>query len=50
METRTRARTTAQVATLSGGHRRFLNPHRFPVGLEASLWQRRTDLVLAARS
>jgi len=45
-----RDRTSAQVAKLSPGLRRFLNPHRFPVGLEASLWQRRHDLVLAARA
>ncbi len=44
-----RARAHAQLAALSPAHRRFLNPHRYPVGLESSLWQRRTDLVLAAR-
>ncbi len=48
VESRELART--QVDHLSAAHRRFLNPHRFPVGLESSLWQRRHDLVLAARS
>ncbi len=47
-ESREHART--QVGHLSAAHRRFLNPHRFPVGLESSLWQRRHDLVLAARA
>jgi len=45
-----RDRTRQQVGNLSAGHRRFLNPQRFPVGLESSLWQQRNDLVLAARA
>lgn len=28
--------------------RRFLNPHRYPVGLESALWRRRNDYVTAA--
>jgi nicotinate phosphoribosyltransferase len=45
-----RERAVSQLAALPPAHRRFLNPHRFPVGLEASLWQRRHELVLAARA
>ena len=44
---RTRAR--AQVAGFHAGIKRFMNPHRYPVGLEARLYARKTELVLKAR-
>jgi nicotinate phosphoribosyltransferase len=44
-----RARTQAQLARFHGGVKRFVNPHRFPVGLERGLHDARTELVLQAR-
>ncbi len=44
-----RARTFAQLARFHGGVKRFVNPHRFPVGLERGLHDLRTRLVLEAR-
>jgi nicotinate phosphoribosyltransferase len=44
-----RARTKAQLARFHAGVKRFLNPHRFPVGLEKGLHELRTRLVLEAR-
>jgi nicotinate phosphoribosyltransferase len=44
-----RARARAALAALHPGVRRFDNPHRYPVGLERGLYDRRTALVLAAR-
>jgi nicotinate phosphoribosyltransferase len=44
-----RARTLAQLARFHGGVKRFVNPHRFPVGLERGLHDLRTGLVLALR-
>ena len=44
-----RARALAQVAGLPGGVKRFLNPHQYPVGLEPSLHELKTRLVLEAR-
>jgi len=44
-----RARTRAQLALFHGGIKRFLNPHRYPVGLEADLHRRKTEMVLEAR-
>jgi len=44
-----RARTLAQLAKFHGGVKRFVNPHRFPVGLERGLHDLRTQLVLEAR-
>jgi nicotinate phosphoribosyltransferase len=44
-----RARTRSQLARFHGGVKRFVNPHRFPVGLERGLHELRTELVLAAR-
>ncbi len=46
-EVRERART--QLARLPAGVSRFLNPHQYPVGLEWSLHERRSALVLKAR-
>ncbi|MEM6885493.1 MAG: nicotinate phosphoribosyltransferase [Verrucomicrobiota bacterium] len=44
-----RERTKAQLKELNKGTKRFLNPHEYPVGLEASLHQLKTDLILKAR-
>jgi nicotinate phosphoribosyltransferase len=44
-----RARTKDQLSRLHAGVKRFLNPHRFPVGLEKRLHELRTRLVLEAR-
>ena len=46
-EARDRAR--AGVAAFGEGVRRLANPHRYEVGLERGLYDRRTALVLAAR-
>ena len=44
-----RARTQAQLAALHPGVRRFTNPHRYPAGLELSLHEHKTKLILEAR-
>lgn len=44
-----RERARAAVGALHEGVRRLVNPHRYPVGLERGLYDRRTALVLAAR-
>ncbi|WP_345785268.1 nicotinate phosphoribosyltransferase [Roseisolibacter sp. H3M3-2] len=44
-----RDRAQAQLAGFHAGITRLVNPHRFPVGLEAGLHERRRRLVLAAR-
>jgi len=44
-----RARVRAQLALFHGGIKRFLNPHRYPVGLDRRLHEIRTELILAAR-
>jgi len=44
-----RDRTFAQLAMLDESHKRFLNPHRYPVGLEAGLYDERSSLIVAAR-
>jgi len=44
-----RAHAKAQLAGFHAGVKRFLNPHRFPVGLERGLHDLRTRLVLEAR-
>ena len=44
-----RARVQAQLAALPEGATRLANPHRYPVGLERGLYERKTALVLAAR-
>jgi nicotinate phosphoribosyltransferase len=44
-----RARTQAQLGGFHAGVKRFVNPHQFPVGLERSLYDLRTRLVLEAR-
>jgi nicotinate phosphoribosyltransferase len=44
-----RDRALAQVAALPLGVKRFLNPHQYPVGLEPSLHELKTRLILEAR-
>ncbi len=44
-----RQHALSQVRALHPGVKRFLNPHQFPVGLERSLHERRTQLMLEAR-
>jgi nicotinate phosphoribosyltransferase len=44
-----RARAKDQLGRFHPGVKRFLNPHRFPVGLEKRLHELRTRLVLEAR-
>ncbi|HEX9400971.1 MAG TPA: nicotinate phosphoribosyltransferase [Anaeromyxobacter sp.] len=44
-----RARTKDQLGRFHAGVKRFLNPHRYPVGLERRLHELRTRLVLEAR-
>jgi len=44
-----RARAQQQLALFHPGVKRLLNPHRYPVGLESTLHERRTELILAAR-
>jgi len=44
-----RERTQAQLAGFHEGHKRFLNPHEYPVGLSPALHDLRTRLILAAR-
>jgi nicotinate phosphoribosyltransferase len=45
----TRQRTRDQLEKLHPGTKRFLNPHEYPVGLEAGLHQLKSDLILHAR-
>lgn len=44
-----RDRRATQIASLHPAIKRFENPHRYPVGLERTLHERKTTLVLAAR-
>jgi nicotinate phosphoribosyltransferase len=44
-----RQRTKVQLAGFHPGVKRFLNPHEYPVGLEAGLNQLKTALILKAR-
>ena len=44
-----RQRTQDQLARFHGGIKRFVNPHQYPVGLEAGLHQLKTNLVWKAR-
>ncbi|MFC5269634.1 nicotinate phosphoribosyltransferase [Adhaeribacter terreus] len=43
-------RTQSQLQSLDPSIRRFLNPHPYPVGLEANLHQLKTDLILKFRN
>lgn len=44
-----KAHVEAQLAKFHPGIRRLLNPHEYPVGLESTLHQRKTDLIMKAR-
>lgn len=44
-----RERSQTQLAGFHEGHKRFLNPHEYPVGLSPALHELRTRLILAAR-
>ncbi|HEX8464471.1 MAG TPA: nicotinate phosphoribosyltransferase [Abditibacterium sp.] len=44
-----RAKTLAELAEFSSGIKRFVNPHVYPVGLEAALHEKKMALVLRAR-
>lgn len=44
-----RHRLQAQLALFHPGVKRFVNPHRYPVGLEIGLHQRKTELILKQR-
>jgi nicotinate phosphoribosyltransferase len=45
-----RARAAAQLGQLHSGAKRLVHPHAYPVGLERSLHDLRTRLVLEARA
>ena len=44
-----RERTQVQLGGLHPGHKRFLNPHEYPVGLSPALHELRMQLITAAR-
>lgn len=44
-----RARVQDQLASLHPGVKRFVNPHTYPVGLEKSLHELKTELILKLR-
>lgn len=44
-----RARTLAELDEFAAGIKRFVNPHLYPAGLEASLHEKKIDLVLRSR-
>lgn len=44
-----RRRAREQLDGFHEGVKRFVNPHRYPVGLEYELYQRRTELILRTR-
>ena len=44
-----RRRTQEQLAQFHAGVKRFVNPHKYPVGLEKKLFDLKTDLILKAR-
>lgn len=44
-----RAHVQRELARLHPSIKRFVNPHQYPVGLEASLHEMKTKLILAAR-
>jgi nicotinate phosphoribosyltransferase len=44
-----RGRTAKQLSRFHAGIKRFVNPHQYPVGLERSLHELKTRLVLEAR-
>jgi nicotinate phosphoribosyltransferase len=44
-----RARAAAQLSRVHAGVKRLVHPHSYPVGLERSLYDLRTRLILTAR-
>jgi nicotinate phosphoribosyltransferase len=44
-----RERVQSQLASLHEGHKRFLNPHEYPVGLAPALYDLRARLILETR-
>jgi nicotinate phosphoribosyltransferase len=44
-----RERTQQQLTLFHSGIKRFVNPHRYPVGLEIGLHERKTELILRQR-
>ncbi len=44
-----RRRVREQLGRFHGGVKRFVNPHRYPVGLELGYFERRTRLILEER-
>jgi nicotinate phosphoribosyltransferase len=44
-----RARRAAQLGRFHPGVKRFVNPHRWPAGLEAKLFELKTRLIFQAR-
>jgi nicotinate phosphoribosyltransferase len=48
--TETRSYARKQLEQLHAGIRRFVNPHIYPVGIEQSLHDLKTRLILQARS
>jgi nicotinate phosphoribosyltransferase len=44
-----RRRTADQLDGFHPGIKRFVNPHRYPVGLELGLFEKKTRLILEAR-
>ena len=44
-----RERTRSQLALCHSGIRRFVNPHQYPVGLEAELFELKSRLIRQAR-
>jgi nicotinate phosphoribosyltransferase len=44
-----RARAQRQLSMLHAGIKRFENPHQYPAGLERSLHEFKTELILRAK-
>ena len=44
-----RVRVAEQLAAFHDGVKRFVNPHKYPVGLELGLHERKTKLILKTR-
>jgi nicotinate phosphoribosyltransferase len=44
-----RRRVDDQLRMFHAGVKRFVNPHRYPVGLELGLHERKTELILKTR-
>ena len=48
--TEVRRRVAEELSRFHAGVKRFVNPHRYPVGLERGLHELRTRLIVEARS